>query len=101
MFKSAFVFAAALLAGVVHAQTTAFTVQGKLDSSGSPAGGLFEFEFRLFDDATVGPPDTQFGPTLSFTGGSALSVTNGLFMAPLDFGLAPMADGSPRYLEIR
>src|SRR5262249_42394690 len=97
MFKSAFAVAAALMAGVAQAQTTAFTYQGRLDSSGAPANGSFDFEFRVFDDATVGPPDTQYGPTLSATA----TVSNGLFMTPLDFGLGPVADGSARFLEIR
>src|SRR5262245_19095954 len=90
MLKTLCVVAASLLAGFAHAQTTAFTYQGRLDSAGSPANGSYDFEFRIFDDATVGVPDTQYGPTL----GTTAAVVNGLVQVPLDFGLGPVADGS-------
>jgi hypothetical protein len=72
--------------------TTAFTYQGRLDSAGSPASGTYDFRFALFDAASAG---NQLGPTLCVDN---ISVTNGTFMAQLDFG-AQFA-GQQRFLEI-
>lgn len=43
----------------IHAQTTEFTYQGKLTDGGTPTS-VYDFEFRLFDAATLG---TQLGTT--------------------------------------
>ncbi len=101
MLKRLIACVAVLLATVAYAQPTAFTFQGRLDSAGSPVSGLYDFEFRLYDDATVGPPDTLIAGPISFSGASALTVTNGTFTALLDFGLPPYADGSGRFVEVR
>ena len=45
------VFASAVAS---FAQRSAFTYQGRLVMDGSPADGLFEFEFKLFDALTDG-----------------------------------------------
>lgn len=89
-----FVMVAALTAAVpLCAQTTAFTYQGSLNSSGSPATGNYDFEFALFDAASGG---TQLGATNTRAG---VSVTNGVFAVSLDFG--NQFPGASRYLEIR
>lgn len=75
------------------AQTTAFSYQGRLSASGSPANGSFDFEFRLYDAVSDG---TQLGPVESRNG---VAVTDGIFSVTLDFnGVFP---GASRFLEIR
>src|SRR5437879_3293210 len=80
-----------------HAQTTAFTYQGKLVDSGNPANGQYDFQFKLFDTVTLGT-GTQLGSTATVTN---ITVAAGIFTVQLDFG-ACMAcfDGSARFLEI-
>ena len=41
------------------AQSSAFTYQGELEQSGSPATGEFDFEFALFDDSLGKPVSYQ------------------------------------------
>src|SRR4030095_6340580 len=76
----------------VFAQTplgTAFTYQGQLQSSGSPANGSFNLVFKLWNDPSLSAPANQIGPTLTFDGAGGnpppVSVTNGLFTVQLDF----------------
>ena len=75
------------------AQTTAFTYQGKLDDTGSPANGAYDFEFRLFDAVSGG---AQVGSTATI---NDLTVTAGIFTTTLDFGAAAFP-GADRWLEI-
>jgi len=75
-------------------QTSAFTYQGSLQSSGSPANGSFDFEFALFDALSGG---NQIAFTVP---ANAVAVTNGTFAVTLNFGTSPF-DASNRYLEIR
>ena len=42
------------------AQSTAFTYQGRLTNGGSPANGIYDMQFALFDNLTAG---TQIGTT--------------------------------------
>jgi len=63
-----------------QAQGTAFLYQGRLDSSGSPANGSYDFQFVLFNAEQLGSP---VGSILT---NSTVSVSNGLFSATLDFG---------------
>ena len=44
----------AIESGVAHAQTTAFTYQGKLTDTGIPANGQYDLKLQLFDAATGG-----------------------------------------------
>ena len=81
------------LATIARAQSTAFTYQGRLNDAGSPATGVHDFRFRLFDAASAG---TQLG---NATCVDNLTVTDGVFTATLDFG-ARFASGTPRFLEI-
>src|SRR5690242_15845738 len=83
--------------GSVNAQTTAFTYQGKFADSGSPANGQYDFQFKLFDTATLGT-GTQQGSTVVVPG---IQVTAGIFSLSLDFGVcATCFNGSARFLEI-
>jgi hypothetical protein len=87
------VFAALPFAETLHAQGTAFTYQGRLDNSGSPASGLYNFTFTIFDASNGVSP-----ATLTLTN-SAVAVTNGLFTTTLDFG-GDVFSGNPAWLEI-
>lgn len=81
-------------ASLVNAQpvTGAFTYQGELMSAGSPASGLHDLRFRLYDAMTGG---TQVGPTLCV---NDLNIIEGRFTVELDFGA--VFGGAMRYLEI-
>lgn len=76
--------------------TTTFTYQGRLDTNGMPANGVYDFKFSLFDDAPVGAADVQIGTTLTLEN---VAVANGLFMVSLDFGASPFT-GSTRWLSV-
>jgi hypothetical protein len=68
-----------------HAQSTAFTYQGRLDESSGPANGSYDFEFQLFD---VASGDASQGGSVTH---SAVSVSGGLFTVtlPQSKSLAP------------
>jgi hypothetical protein len=72
---------------------TAFTYQGLLNTGGTPATGLYDLGFALFDAPTG---LNQQGSTV-FTNG--VPITNGLFTVTLDFGSAVFG-GAARWLEI-
>jgi hypothetical protein len=72
---------------------TGFTYQGYLDDGGSPADGLYDFQFTLFDAGAAG---TQVGSTVSL---SPVTVSDGLFTVELDFGQSAFGGGA-RWLEI-
>jgi formylglycine-generating enzyme required for sulfatase activity len=65
---------------IAHAQGTAFTYQGQLVSSGSPATGIYDFVFSLSNAPSGG---SQIGGTVT---NLAVGVTNGLFTTTLNFG---------------
>src|SRR5277367_420046 len=65
----------------LFAQGTAFTYQGQLQNNGLPVNGNYDFTFALFNNSSTNPP--QLGATLTDTN---VGVTNGLFLATLDFG---------------
>jgi Chaperone of endosialidase len=65
---------------LAHAQGTAFTYQGWLNSGGAPASGSYDLAFSLFTTNNTGTAEA--GPVTN----SAVSVSNGLFVATLDFG---------------
>src|ERR1035437_8360060 len=85
----------ALLAGVHQtvAQGTAFTYQGRLDDGASPATGIYDLRFAIYDALASG---SQIGGTLTST---ATAVSNGLFTVTLEFG-AGVFPGADRWLEI-
>ncbi|MDX6711804.1 MAG: hypothetical protein QOH96_2820 [Blastocatellia bacterium] len=89
-----------LCSATAFGQTSTFTYQGRLTDAGSAASGPFEMQFKLFDDPTAGTQQPQPGPiTIQFTGGSAVTVTAGVFTVQLDFGPSAFP-GAARYLEI-
>lgn len=61
---------------------TAFTCQGRLTLSNSPASGLFDFQMALYDAPTS-------GHLLAGVDLDEVRVSNGLFTVSLDFGAAP------------
>lgn len=91
-----FVFAAVLLhflPGSVFAQGTAFTYQGRLNGSGAPASGLYDFNFTVYDAAVSG---NAVADKVILTG---VAVSNGLFTVTLDYGLNVFR-AAPRWMEI-
>jgi lysophospholipase L1-like esterase len=91
-FVIAFALFFMLGAGVLHAQGTAFTYQGQLNFKNGPANGVYNFTFTLYATNTGGAPVT--GPVTNI----AIGVSNGLFIATIDFGNA--FGGGGRWLEI-
>jgi Chaperone of endosialidase len=77
------------------AQGTAFTYQGRLNSSGSPVNGKYDLTFSLLDAGTNG--NLIAGPLTN----SAVVVSNSLFTTTLDFGTSfPGASVVDRWLQI-
>ena len=81
------------LVGKAAPMGTAWTYQGRLIDTNEPAGGLYDFEFRLFDDPCAG---TQQGSTIDV---NELNVIDGYFTAEMDFG-SDVFSGDDRWLEI-
>lgn len=75
------------------AQTSTFTYQGRLNDNGSPANGIYDLRFTIYDAVTNGTAVS------SVVTKAATVVSNGLFTAQLNFGSAPF-NGSARWLEI-
>ena len=87
---------AVALAGAAAAQTplgSAFTYQGELRQSGSPAAGAADFRFRLYTADVAG---TQIGGEVAVNG---VALSSGRFAAALDFGVGAFT-GEARWLEI-
>ena len=72
---------------------TAFTYQGYLTDGGGPANGVYDFQAKLYDAASLG---SQVGSTIAI---NDKTVSGGLFTVSLDFGASPFT-GSGRWLEI-
>jgi hypothetical protein len=83
----------ALLSPAALAQGSAFTYQGRLGAGGSPANGVYDLTFTLFNTNTGA--GTVAGPVTN----SAVAVSNGLFAVTLDFGGSAF-NGAERWLEI-
>jgi hypothetical protein len=77
----------------VFAQGTAFTDQGQLQNNGSPATGIYDLRFTIYDAVTNG--NLIAGPLTN----SATGVTNGLFTVTLNFG-SGVFTGPARWLEL-
>lgn len=77
----------------VLAQSSTFTYQGQLSSSGAATTGLYDLRFTLHDAPSLG---NQVGSPQVV---APLGVTNGLFKAELNFGASTL-DGNSRWLEI-
>ena len=77
------------------AQGTVFTYQGRLNQNGVPFTGTAEIAPTLWDAATGGNSvATNLPPSIFVT------VSNGLFTAPLDFGSSPFSSGAPLWLQL-
>lgn len=73
-----------------------FTYQGLLRQNSQPASGSYDFEFRLFTDATG---NIQVGTTQFLDN---VNVQNGLFTVALNLGgISALWTGEERWLEIR
>jgi hypothetical protein len=72
---------------------TAFIYQGRLIDANSAADGLYDFQFRLYDDPNAG---TQQGSTIYI---NDLDVIDGYFTVELDFG-SVVFDGEAHWLEV-
>ena len=81
--------------GLVQAQTTAFTYQGKLMDGGAPASGTYQMQFSLH--SAVSGEGNQIGATITI---DSVSVTNGPFTVELNFTAPNAFDGSARWLQI-
>jgi hypothetical protein len=77
----------------LHAQGTAFTYQGRLNTNSAPYSGSAEFQFTLWDAAAAGSAVATNNPA-----SLVATVTDGLFTVTLDFGLNPF-NGQPRFLQ--
>jgi hypothetical protein len=77
----------------VLAQGTAFTYQGRLNDGGSPAQGVYDLQFAIYDALSGG---AQVGISLT---NAATPLANGLFTVTLDFG-GSVFTGNARWLEI-
>ena len=72
---------------------TAWTYQGRLMDDNEPGDGLYDFQFKLFNDPCTG---TQQGSTVDVNN---LDVIDGYFTVELDFG-SSVFNGNARWLEI-
>ena len=90
---------ATLVAGasLAHAQSD-FSYQGTLNDAGAPANGTYDMRFTMWDDQTIGAPDTQLGFTNTRLG---VQVEDGLFNVQLDMGNTSLSSASGRYLQIQ
>ncbi|MBP6692874.1 MAG: hypothetical protein KA162_10600, partial [Xanthomonadales bacterium] len=90
------ILALAVAAGSAHAQAlgSAFTYQGQLEEAESPATGLYDFQFCVYD-VPAGSSPLLCAPEFA-----DLPVDQGLFSVALDFG-ATMFIGQQRFLELR
>ena len=71
-----------LAATGLYAQGTAFTYQGRLNDGAGPASGSYDLRFVVYDANANG--NLIAGPVTN----SAVSISNGLFVASVDFGAA-------------
>ncbi len=90
---SKYFLAILILGTAVHAQSTAFNFQGRLNDGANPANGRYDLQFKLFDAITGG---NQVGATLDRPD---TMLVNGVFSTALDFGSSAFASGS-RFVEI-
>ena len=75
------------------AQSTAFTYQGQLTDNGSPASGIYDLRFTIYDAVS-------FGNVVSgVLTNAATPVVNGLFSVTLDFGAGAFT-GPGRWLQL-
>jgi len=75
--------------------STAFTYQGRLMDVNSPADGLYDFRFELFDGPNT-IDSNQIGGTVDI---NDLDIIDGYFTVELDFG-SDVFDGDASWLQI-
>lgn len=75
------------------AQGTAFSYQGRLDTTNGPGNGFYDLRFTIYDAANGG--SVMAGPLTN----ALTPVSSGLFTVGLDFG-AGVFTGADRWLEI-
>jgi hypothetical protein len=75
------------------AQGTAFTYQGRLNDTNGPGNGIYDFIFIVYPDTNTSLPLVSGYPV------AAVPVSNGLFVATIDFG-SGVFNGSDRWLGI-
>ena len=96
IFKTLITFFAVVLCfdpvGLAEPVGTAFTYQGRLIDANQAAGGLYDFQFKLFDSESDG---NQLGADDNKL---EVKVFDGYFTVELDFG--GVFDGNDRWLEI-
>jgi len=96
MFKS--IIAAAITAFFIASSSasaqTEFTYQGTIEVAGVPANGLYDLQFRLYNDPT-GIATLEFDEALGVT------VIDGLFSVEIDFGFSSYSSSVVEYIEIR
>ncbi|HEX4342277.1 MAG TPA: hypothetical protein VH255_02745, partial [Verrucomicrobiae bacterium] len=63
-----------------RSQSTVLTYQGRLNTAGSPANGIYDLRFGLYPGSSGG---AQVGNLIT---NPAVTISNGLFTVPLDFG---------------
>jgi N-acetylneuraminic acid mutarotase len=80
-------------AALTFAQGTSFTYEGRLVANGASASGSYDLQFTLRDSLVAG---SQVGDAVVVP---QVGVSNGLFVATLDFGSGVFA-GANRWLEI-
>jgi hypothetical protein len=73
---------------------TSFTYQGSLSDGVSPATGLYDFRFTLYDASSGG---TGFGPVDA----NDLQVVNGVFTSELDFGANVWGPSKMMWIEVQ
>ena len=76
----------------LSAQGTAFFYQGRLNDGGSPANGVYDLRFALYDAATNG--NAISGAQTNY----AVTVSSGLFTTNVDFG--PVFTGTNYWLAL-
>ncbi len=82
----------------VAAQGTAFSYQGRLSvGDNSTNNGSYDFQFQVFDTASVGTGSSYGSPNPN--NANAVAVSNGLFTVTLDFGTGVFT-GPARWLQI-
>jgi len=91
--RGTFVLLISVLDFSAFAQGTAFTYQGRLNSSGEAASGQYDLSFTLFNTNSNGTAIA--GPVTN----SAVVVSNELFTTTVDFGAGVFA-GSSNWLEL-
>jgi len=78
--------------GIQALMGIAFTYQGQLKKGGNPVNGICDFQFSLYGADSGGSP-------ISVQTTTGITVTNGLFTVPLDFG-AGTFQGDARWLQV-